>query len=762
MGMMIAKYAQQVWAMNAPSSQASQDDLTPQQHEAVECALTQSHASRQRIALDAIVLKRSGVFLVCDRRGDIDTERNAGLGLFSNDTRFLSLYELTLNGRLPVFLSNEQHAGELVLHDLENDDLPALEAGPDIPAHTLALQRERRAEEQSVTERIRLTNFGMQPVDVRVQLRFAADFADLMAIRGAAKSTPGRALEPEVEASCAVRLRFLGEDGWEPFTRLAFSRPATRLESTCARFELHLSPGQTEEITVVLTPGEVSKTTESALGSGPPADIDHEWFDRAAQVKGHPVLEKVIGRGLLDLELLRTRHPDGSHYIAGGVPWFVTLFGRDSVWSAIEVCAYQAGIAGQTLRLLARYQATELDTYHAAQPGKILHELRRGQLARLGKIPQSPVYYGSVDSTPLFLILLSEYVRWTGDLELARELRPQAERALEWIDRYGDSDGDGYLDYGGRYHRGLVNQGWKDSGDAIVNEDGTLATPPIALAEVQGYLFQAWRATASLLERLGDRAAAAHLNTKAAALRERFEREFWSNELGCYVLALQQGRRPAKVIASNAGQVLWSGLSSVEHAARLAERLMADDLFSGWGVRTLSSTETRYNPLSYHLGSVWPHDNSIILRGLRRYGHNGAALRIFDALFAAACGFPDHRMPELYCGLARREADRHPARYPVACSPQAWAAGALPYALVSLLGLEPDALAGCLYVCDPCLPEWLERITIQQIRVGAALLDLTFARQGAHVDVDVRLCQGQLQVKQVKKFRDDNPRGDAA
>jgi glycogen debranching enzyme len=748
--------AEMATTMTTASPKPSKAGLTSQQHEAVECAFTQSHASRKRVGLEAMVLKRSGTFLVCDRRGDIVPDRDEGLGLFHNDTRFLSQYELTLNGQLPIFLSNEQDVGELIRHDLENDDLPGIDPGSDVPAHTLALSRERRAADGKITDTIRLTNFGMYAVSIRLQLRFAGDFADMLAIRGMAKTTPGRSLEPQLEAGRAVTLRSAGEDGCERFTRLAFSPPPTRIDGVCAQFDLQLDPNQTEVIVVEITPGEDARNLDGATGSTPvqPND-DRNWLEHAAEITGHPVLEKVVRRGLLDLELLRTEHPDGSHYIAGGVPWFVTLFGRDSVWSSIEVCGFQARIAGQTLRLLAKYQATELNAYHCAQPGKILHELRRGQLAHLGRIPQSPVYYGSVDSTPLFLILLSKYVAWTGDLALARELRPNVERALEWVDKYGDSDGDGYLDYGGRYSHGLVNQGWKDSGDAIVNEDGTLAAPPIALAEVQGYLYQAWSTTAQLLDRLGDRTAGIELRQKATALRARFEQDFWSESLGCYVLALQEGRRPAKVVSSNAGQVLWSGLPCADHAARVARCLMAPDMFSGWGVRTLASGELRYNPLSYHLGSVWPHDNAIILRGLRHYGHDREALRIFTGLFAAAQGFRDHRMPELYCGFYRRSDDREPVRYPVACSPQAWAAGALPYALISLLGLQPDALEGCLYVKDPCLPEWLAQVNMRGLRVGQSELDLTFTGDDRAVHLDVKVHRGNVQVRRV--FREAPP-----
>jgi glycogen debranching enzyme len=284
------------------------------------------------------------------------------------------------------------------------------------------------------------------------------------------------------------------------------------------------------------------------------------------------------------------------------------------------------------LRLLARYQAQAVDAYRDAQPGKILHEFRTGELAQTGTIPQSPAYYGTVDATLLFIILMAEYVNWSGDLTLARSLRASLDAALRWMDEFGDHDGDGYLDYVGEYENGLINQGWKDAGNAIVNADGSLARPPIALCEVQSYAYRARRQAATLLRALGDDDTAAEQERAADRLRDRFERDFWSDGLGCYVLALQEHGNPAAVAASNTGQVLWGGIASSERARQVAERLMQPDLFSGWGVRTLASTSAAFNPVSYHLGSVWPHDNGLIIAGLRRYGHDQPALRLFNAL----------------------------------------------------------------------------------------------------------------------------------
>jgi glycogen debranching enzyme len=346
----------------------------------------------------------------------------------------------------------------------------------------------------------------------------------------------------------------------------------------------------------------------------------------------------------------------------------------------------------------------------------------------------------------LFVILAAQYVRWSGDLALAGELRPHLDAALGWMHRVANARG--YVAYHGRYSNGLVNQGWKDSGNAIVDADGAFAEPPIALCEVQGYLYRAWREAAQLLRALGDPAVAAELDERAADLRERFDTDFWSEELGCYVLARHAGGR-AEVVSSNAGQVLWGGLASPERAARVVDRLMADDMFSGWGVRTLSSTARAYNPMSYHLGSVWPHDNGLIVAGFRRYGHDGAALRIFNGLFDAASNLRSFRLPELFCGFPRQDDTHAPVRYPVACSPQAWAAGALPHALWNLLGLAADAPAGRLTVREPCLPGWLTRVELDGLRVGQATVDLRFCQRddGEAVDVDAKVREGALAVE---------------
>ncbi|HXG40520.1 MAG TPA: hypothetical protein VNJ28_06220 [Candidatus Limnocylindrales bacterium] len=413
--------------------------------------------------------------------------------------------------------------------------------------------------------------------------------------------------------------------------------------------------------------------------------------------------------------------------------------------TALEVLAYDPSVAAGTLRLLAARQGRRFDEWLDEQPGKILHELRIGEYARLGEIPQQP-YYGTVDATPLFLILLGRHAAWTADLSVFDELRDEVELALEWIDAYGDSDGDGYVDYRSRSRHGLVNQGWKDSGTAIVNADGSLAEPPIALVEVQGYVYQARLAIAELFRRRGEAGRAAELEGAAADLRARFERDFWRPSLGTYALALQAGGRPADVVASNAGHALWAGIAGGDRARATMERLMAPDMFGGWGIRTLSTKERRYNPIGYHLGTVWPHDNALIAVGFRRYGLDDAAGRVFLGLVEAAMALDQYRLPEAFAGFDRARY-RLPVRYPVACHPQAWAAGAVPYLLQSLLGLVPEAFEGRLRIVRPALPPFVDRLTLRRLRVGDGGADVHFARTGdGGVEVDVLSCAGGLQV----------------
>ena len=409
-----------------------------------------------------------------------------------------------------------------------------------------------------------------------------------------------------------------------------------------------------------------------------------------------------------------------------GLPWHGTLFGRDSLIAAYQMLAFEPGIAGQTLRLLARYQGADIDDFRDEQPGKILHELRLGEMAHLNEIPQTPSY-GSVDSTPLFLILLAEHAHWTGSLDLFRELKPNIQRAFEWISKFGDISGHGWLEYGVKSSSGLDNQGWKDSGDAIMNEDGSLATSPIALVEVQGLVFMAKVKIAKLYEHDGDQRTAKQLRTEAHELRTRFNKAFWLNDKGTFALALQEGTEPCSVISSNPGQALWTEIVDRENAQATVDQLMSEKMFSGWGIRTLSTTERRFNPAGYHLGTVWPHDNSLIAAGFRNYGFNDEAGKLFAGILNAARHFEHSRLPEVFCGFSRKEYEM-PVRYPVACHPQAWAAGTTPFFIQSLLGIVLGGIDKKFYVVDPVMPKFLSHIRIKQLRIAGGCVDLEFRR----------------------------------
>jgi glycogen debranching enzyme len=465
---------------------------------------------------------------------------------------------------------------------------------------------------------------------------------------------------------------------------------------------------------------------------------------RTTVASDNPLLDSILERSFADLRLLRSSI-NGEEYYAAGVPWFATLFGRDAAITAIQMLAYEPRVAEQTARLLAFYQARDTNDWRDEQPGKILHSIRVGEMARLGIIPHTP-YYGSVDATPLFLILIARHAAWTGDLRLFNELRTEIELALTWMSDGADSNGDGYIDYVSTSAHGLINQGWKDSGDAIVTANGQLATPPIALSEVQGYAYLARALIADLYGRAGDTTRAATLRAEADALRARFERDFWIPSLGCYALALEREDRPLAVVTSNAGQVLWSHIAKPSRARRVAKRLMAPDMFSGWGIRTLSTEARRFNPVGYHLGTVWPHDNALIAAGFRHYGLDAAARRVFAGLLRTAAYFRSYRLPEVFAGFSTSEF-QSPVRYPVACHPQAWAAGSVPYLLSALLGLEPDGFARHLRVVRPTLPDGVNRLDVRDVPVGRARISMRFTRGTKHrVDVDLLSTTGTVEL----------------
>ena len=715
--------------------------------------LTHSSPSHVRSIASAVVAKDGDVYFLTEESGCIPLVDHHGLGLYYHDCRYLDGYELQLGGRPADVLAADAGSGSAMAFQLANGPLDGDGA---IPMGRVGVRWNRVVDgaELAVREVLTFRNYGTERVDLDVGMRFAAGFDDIMIIRGLLSEKLGRCRDPAWQDGRLV-FGYDGSDGVARSLTVELAPGPDERETDGACYRLGLDPQQEREIRVCLwiTEGGASPPSprhaprHGADGlSDAQREARDEWPSRHTVVSSDSeILNRVLRRSLLDVGMLRTSLK-GEEFFAAGVPWFVTLFGRDSIITALQTLAFDSSMAEQTLRLLARLQGREMNAWKDEQPGKILHELRVGELARRGLIPYTP-YYGSIDATPLFLILLGLHAAWSGELTLFRELRENVGRALEWIDRHGDVDGDGYVEYESQTKYGLVNQGWKDSGDAIVNADGSLATPPIALVEVQAYVYRAWRLMAGLHERDGDGAAAARLNARADALRERFNRDFWLEDEGFYAMALQgkaddpSRKQPCAVPASNPGHALWCGIADPDRAGRTVTMLMDDDLFSGWGVRTLSKSTRCYNPVGYHLGSVWPHDNAILAAGFRRYGHDAEALRVFAGIREAASWFSHDRLPELFTGFRRSDYDV-PVPYPVACHPQAWAAGSIPFFVQTLLGLEADAFSGRLHVVRPILPEGADWVELQNLRVGRGSADLCFRRKGHGVEVQVLRAEG--------------------
>jgi glycogen debranching enzyme len=703
----------------------------------------------------ALVAKNSDLFFLCERDGRVPLEGTHGLGLYYHDCRFLDGYELAVGNARPGELVATAARDHMMRIELTNPDMHGAD-GRLVPKESIGITWERIVDGKALVlhDRLSIENYGRERAEFPITLVMRSRFQDIFLVRGMLGKKTGSA-EPPAWDDGALRIGYQGEDSLYRSTTVYFEPAPSRHDGASATYQLKLDPREAWVLDVFIEVRE-SKKRAGATPAGRPRhpdgseirqtlhDEERRWFSRHARLGSDSlVLRRLVKRSLRDLNMLRTSLDD-DEFFAAGVPWFVTLFGRDSVITSLQTLMFDRRIAEQTLRILAKYQGRKVDDWRDEQPGRILHELRVGELARAGEIPYTP-YYGSIDSTPLFLILLGEHARWSGTLELFEELRDNAERALAWMSDYGDLDGDGYLEYESSSKEGLINQGWKDSGDAIVDADGALATPPIALVEVQGYQWLALISMASLFRRAGDAERADALEEKARGLRTRFNQDFWMEDEGCFALALQGDKSQAAVVSSNAGQALWTGIADPERAERTARRLMAEDIFSGWGVRTLASSEARYNPIGYHLGTVWPHDNSIIAAGFRSYGLDADASSIFSSIVHAALTFDNYRLPELFAGFPRKRFGV-PVHYPVACHPQAWAAGSIPFLLQTLLGISAEAFDRKLRVVRPMLPEVAHHVIVRGIRVGDASADLRFQRTPHGVAVDVLKVDGDLSV----------------
>ncbi|MDB5651722.1 MAG: amylo-alpha,6-glucosidase [Hyphomicrobiales bacterium] len=690
-------------------------------------------------------LKEGDCFAVLDSNGDMGAIPNTPEGLFFRDTRYLSRFELRFNGlRLMLLGSVLQDDNAALSVDATNPDVhPHEENG--IPRDTIAISRTKFLWDDVCFERIGLKNFDSRPRSFSLDLIYDADFRDLFEVRGLDRVRRGR-VSSRLVGDDGIEFAYLGLDEASRTTTIVFSAKPARLTTGSASFQFNMpSLGAGSLLVRTICEEQRRETTSSFVSAlrDKRRLLNFGTRDMARIECADGLFDEIVRRSASDLSMLSTDTGFG-RYPYAGIPWYSTAFGRDGIITAMQMLCFDPGMAAGVLRYLSATQATDFDPKADAEPGKILHERRRGEMARTGEVPFE-CYYGTVDATPLFIMLAGMYFERTGDLDLLKEIWPSVQKALVWCDELGDRDGDGFIEYFRATEHGLQNQGWKDSHETIFHADGSSASRPNALCEVQAYLFGARLHAATLAVAMGDAAHADRLRTQAAALRDQFEAAFWCDDIGAYALALDGAKKPCRVRASNAGHALFTGIASCDHAARTVETLMSPDSFSGWGVRTLARGEARFNPMSYHNGSIWPHDNALIATGFGRYGFKLEARRIAEAVFDAAA-YQDHRrLPELYCGFLRRRR-RGPVRYPVACSPQAWAAAA-PFGLIAAcLGMRISSSRDEVRLDNPLLPARGHELIVRRLHVGDSVLDLKVYTQDGDVAVNVLRRDGDASV----------------
>jgi glycogen debranching enzyme len=705
-------------------------------------------ATSPRVAMRTLTLKDGDTFAVFDRYGDMGSVGGGEQGVYHRGTRMLSHHEFHLGHQRPLLLSSTVHEhNAFVAVDLTNPDIP-LGGDRIIPRGTVHIFRSQFLWRGALYCRTKVINYSEVELATDLIYLFEADFADVFEVRGMSRKRRGL-YHCEIEGKVA-NLIYEGLDGITRCTRLEFSEQPAELTSDHARFSPRLQAHEAFEL------------FHTALFEPDGRDIHPPPSDRCFIQGREHLVAKLAGprttrittsnhqfnhwldRSRADLRMLVTDTPDGPYPYAG-VPWFSTVFGRDGIITALEYLWINPAMAAGVLATLAANQADRDSPRQDAEPGKILHEWREGEMANLGEVPYG-CYYGSADSTPLFVMLAAAYFKRTHDLALLGRLWTNIERALEWIDTCGDIDGDLFVEYQRKGPNGLVNQGWKDSEDSIMHADGRLAEGPIALCEVQGYVYAAKRGAADVAAALDMPERAAELVDQAETLRRRFDKAFWMEDLGTYALALDGAKAPCRVISSNPGHLLFCGMVSPERAGQVANSLMSPSLFSGWGVRTLGEGQPRYNPMSYHDGSIWPHDNALIAAGLARYGLADRAQAILGGMFDAAMAVDLNRLPELFCGFPRQPG-QGPTLYPVACIPQAWAAASPFLMLQGVLGMELTASPPSILFHRPSLPAFLDHVEISGLTVGGASVDLHLSRHAHSVGINVVDRRGEVDIR---------------
>jgi glycogen debranching enzyme len=689
------------------------------------------------------VLKNANSFAVLDEFGQIQASGPAAEGLFFEDTRYLSRLAMLINGARPLLLSSTVTEGNTMLSvDLAN---PETAGHVNLAPASIHILNEIALGGDALFATVNLRNYGRELAELELTLELDADFVDMFEVRGTQRARRGILAPVQMEAAGPI-FAYRGLDKVTRRSVVALD-PKPRLTGGRARWGLSLAPGESWNAQLEVHCERDDRPVRRTSRSESRAEETAWNAKRQAHVTGIATSNATFDDWLRcsrgDLDMLTTRTAEGL-YAYAGVPWFSTAFGRDGLITALECLWIDPDLAAGTLQFLAANQATTIDAKADAEPGKILHETRLGEMAALGEVPFGR-YYGTVDATPLFVMLAAAYYERTGERDLVADLWPHIEAALAWMETYGDVDGDGFIEYRRKSQDGLDNQGWKDSSDAIFHVDGSLAAAPIALAEVQAYAFAAYIGAASLASALGKPGRATELTAKAETLKDRFDSSFWVDELGTYALALDGSKRPLRVVSSNAGHALFGGIARPNRASRVSETLLSSASYTGWGIRTIAAGEARYNPMSYHNGSVWPHDNGLIALGFARYGLKAPALRVLDGLFGAAQSFALKRLPELFCGFSRR-GNAGPTAYPLACAPQAWSAASVFALLAAVLGISFVPHQRQIRLFRPVLPAWLSELRLTNLRLGDASIDLVLRCEGGTLASDVTRREGPIEI----------------
>jgi glycogen debranching enzyme len=697
---------------------------------------------------DRLALIEGRSFFVANLAGDLMPPSAPHIGLFYHDTRFLSQLQLTVNGDPPTILSSSTERSFATKVELT---ARGKSSGTDLdfPMHTVHIHREQLLSGGILYDTYSYQNFHGAPTLMNMEIVYDADFMDIFQVRGLLRGRSGRYYRP-IHSSERLLFVYEGLDTRLRSTEIRFFTKPRSIRERTASWEIKLEPGEQYRVMTAILPHyqeeqngiHIDLATPRSKGvsqsfvvcveniescTANKREEYNDWFHECTRFQSdNEIFDRMIHTSVNDFYALQI--PDhGKRIVAAGIPWFATIFGRDSIISSLQALIINPKLARDTLQVLARYQGVQTDAPRDEEPGKIVHEVRSGEMTATGEVAFG-LNYGSVDATPLFLVLLGHLYDWTGDMDFVRKLLPAADKALDWITSRGDLDGDCFIEFERKSPKGLFNQGWKDSGDANVYSNGSIAHPPLALIEVQGYVVDAFTRFARIASLLGRKEAAEELRRRAQEVMSALNRKFWSTDMGYYVMGLDKDKRPLNVFSSNPGHLLFSRAVSEERSHDLVNRLMEDGLFSGWGIRTLSSHERGFNPLSYHRGSVWPHDNSLIAYGMSLYGFQKEAARLLESLYHAALYFRDYRLPELFCGVQRVGHDE-PVHYPVSSSPQAWASGTFLLMLTGLLGLRPEAANHQLSIVNPHLPGFINRLELRNLHVGESRISLEYLRR---------------------------------